>query len=112
MHRLDCPNAMRSDVEPERRVPVEWDVEPTQSFPVQVLLLGDDRPGLLADVANVLTKMETNIKSLEIRSDAGEAHGSFIIDVKNLNQLQKIIKTIERLKGVRLVGRKEAAAPS
>jgi GTP pyrophosphokinase len=111
VHRLDCPNAMRSDVEPERRVVVEWDVEPTQSFPVQVLLIGDDRPGLLADVANVLTKMETNIKSLEITSDTGEAHGNFIIDVKNLNQLQKIIKTIERVKGVRLVGRKEAAAP-
>ncbi|MFN0151037.1 MAG: RelA/SpoT family protein [bacterium] len=110
VHRADCPNTLRTDVEPERRVAVEWDVEPTQSFPVHVRLLGDDRPGLLADVASVLTKMETNIKTLEITSDAGEARGSFIIDVKNLSHLQKVIKAIERIRGVRLVGRKEAAS--
>jgi len=111
VHRIDCPNTLRSDVEPERRVSVEWDVEPTQSFPVHVRLLGDDRPGLLADIAAVLTKMDTNIKTLEITSDAGEARGSFIIDVKNLSHLQKVMKAIERVRGVRLVGRKEAAAP-
>ncbi len=111
IHRLDCPNAMASNVEPERRVSVAWDVEANQSFPVAILLIGDDRPALLADVSSALAKLDTNIRNLDMAVVEGEVRGNFLLDVKNLNHLHRILKAMEHVKGVRLVGRKEAAAP-
>ncbi len=110
IHRLDCTNIVGNVIEPERRVDVAWDVEPTQSFPVAIQLLGEDRPGLLADVASALSKLETNIRNLEMGVEDGEARGNFLLEVKNLNHLQRIMKAVERVKGVRVVSRKEAAS--
>jgi GTP pyrophosphokinase len=110
IHRIDCANAIGGHVEAERRVNVAWDVEPNQAFPVAIQLLGADRPGLLADVSNALAKLDTNIRNLEMSVEDGEVRGNFLLEVMNLNHLQRIIKAMERVKGVRLVGRKESAS--
>lgn len=110
IHRVDCPNVVGDQVEAERRVKVAWDVDPGQAFPVAIQLVGEDRPGLLADVSGVLAKLGTNIRNLEMTVQDGEARGNFLLEVTNLNHLRRVIKMVEQVKGVRVVSRKETLA--
>ncbi len=107
VHRVDCPNAMDSRVEAERRVDLSWDVQDARSFVVKLLIFGDDRQGMLADLANAITATGTNIRNAGMHSVDGDARGTFLIEVNNLNHLQKVLAAIKRVRGVRAVERKQ-----
>ena len=50
VHRLDCPNTFDDRVPAERKVPVEWDAGRGETFPVRLVVYGQDRTSLLADI--------------------------------------------------------------
>ncbi|MBN1826752.1 MAG: bifunctional (p)ppGpp synthetase/guanosine-3',5'-bis(diphosphate) 3'-pyrophosphohydrolase [Candidatus Eisenbacteria bacterium] len=107
VHRVDCPNVFPSRIDPERVLEVEWDVGKGQNFPVKILIRAEDRPGLLADVAKVIGKMHSNIRSADVLSEETDAQGVFLIEVTGLKHLHKVIKAIRAVKGVIDVERRE-----
>jgi guanosine-3',5'-bis(diphosphate) 3'-pyrophosphohydrolase len=107
VHRVDCPNALEGQVEPERRVELSWDVQDARAFIVKLLIFGDDRQGMLADLANAITATGTNIRNAGVTSVDGDARGTFLVEVNNLNHLKKVITAIKRVRGVRAVERKQ-----
>ena len=64
VHRQDCPNTFDDRVAPERKVAVEWDARIGETFPVRLLVYGQDRTSLLADIARAIAAIGVNIKSV------------------------------------------------
>ncbi len=105
VHRVDCPNTFEDKVDKDRRMDLSWDVDEDKSFVVKLVIYGSDRQMLLADIASAVSTTATNIKNAGMKSVDGQAQGTFIIEVKNLNHLQRVIKAIKKVKGVSSVER-------
>jgi GTP pyrophosphokinase len=105
VHRVDCPNVFEDRVPAERRVELSWDVPYTRAFVVKLVVFGDDRKGMLADLAQAVAEAGTNIVNADIRAVDGDARGTFLVEVNNLSHLQHVIKAMGRVKGVRAVER-------
>ena len=107
IHRSDCPNVLSLSSDPERRIDIEWKAEDNASFFVRLVVEGTDRRGLLSDIATAITGTGTNISSAEIKAGDLGMTGSFVVDVQDLAHLNKVIRSIKRVKGVLGVVRRE-----
>ncbi len=107
IHRKDCPNVLQLAEHPERRVEIEWKAEAGDRFFVRLLVEGDDRRGLLSEIASAVTDTGTNISSAEVHGVEGGMNGSFVVEVENLGHLKKVVKAIRSVKGVLSVERRE-----
>jgi GTP diphosphokinase / guanosine-3',5'-bis(diphosphate) 3'-diphosphatase len=109
VHSLNCPNVQNLMYEVERKIDVEWARSAAQTFPVKVLIHTEDRPGMLNQVTTALFDEQTNIRSLEARSEDGRGAEGAIIDmtleVKDKRQLERVVSSIRRISGVRDVER-------
>jgi GTP pyrophosphokinase len=103
--RVNCPNAFDGRVEPERRIRVDWDAGRDQAFLVKLLVTGNERRGLLADVAKAVSATDTNIRTADMGAEASRARGTFYVEVRNLRHLERVIKAIKEVKGVTEVER-------
>ena len=68
----------------------------------------DDRPGLLAQITSMLSNENTNIRSLEARTENGKADGALVemtVDVRDKKQLEKLVSAMRRISGIRDVER-------
>jgi GTP diphosphokinase / guanosine-3',5'-bis(diphosphate) 3'-diphosphatase len=107
IHRGDCPNLLLLAHEPERRLEIDWQQSEGERFLVRLVLEGNDRRGLYADVAAAVSSTGTDIKSMELRTTDGKASGSLLVEVENLVHLQKILKAARKVKGITEVARRE-----
>ena len=101
VHRADCPNAL--DQPEERRVDVEWDLsDETRTVATEIIVTVNDRKGVLADITNRLAMMEVNIH--EVHSRTSRADGAvelvFLLPIKDIGQLEKILMDMRKLPGV------------
>ncbi|HEX7091772.1 MAG TPA: bifunctional (p)ppGpp synthetase/guanosine-3',5'-bis(diphosphate) 3'-pyrophosphohydrolase [Longimicrobiales bacterium] len=110
IHRRDCPNVLNLGDHPERRVEIEWEAEAGDRFFVRLVVEGNDRRGLLSDIATAITQTGTNIQSAEIRTVEGGMTGRFVVEVQDLAHLKKVMKAIRRVNGVLAVERREHLA--
>ena len=111
IHRMDCPNILNLAEHPERRVEIEWQAESGDRFYVRLVIEGDDRRGLLSDIATAITDTGTNIASADIKTTDGGMTGQFVVEVQDLTHLKKVMKSIKRVAGVLSVDRREHIAP-
>ncbi len=100
VHRADCPNALALAEEPERRIDVEWDVEPGRAFLVQLSLVVEGRKNILNDITNAITDLETEIRLAEVETNAQAGTGRFVIEITNIKHLKRVIRKIKSVKGV------------
>lgn len=100
IHRKDCSNALEITQDPARAVEVEWDVPKGQSFLVKLDLLVEDRRNMLRDITDAIADSDTNIRSLDLSTEAVTATGAIVLEIKNLSHLNQILKKIRKIKGV------------
>jgi GTP diphosphokinase / guanosine-3',5'-bis(diphosphate) 3'-diphosphatase len=112
IHRTDCPNVLNLSEHPERRIEIEWEAESSERFFVRIIVEGNDRRGLLSDIATAISDTGTNISSAEIKSKEGGMTGSFVVEVQDLTHLKKVMKFIRRVNGVASAERREHFAGS
>ncbi len=109
VHSAACPNVQNLMYEVERKIDVEWGRAVSESFTVKILVHSEDRPGILNQLTQVLFNEQTNIRSLEARSDDGRNHDHAIIDVtlevRDKKQLERVVSAARRIPGVRDVER-------
>jgi GTP pyrophosphokinase len=106
IHRQDCPNAFAANIPAERRLPVEWDANSGETFPVRLVVYGHDRPSLLADLAKAITTAQVNIRSAGIASEDKTARGVFVVEVPHLTKLQALMTAMRGVPGVSRVERR------
>ncbi len=107
VHRVDCPNTFDARVPPERKVEVDWDAAPNQTFPVRLLVYGHDRTSLLADIAKAIAATRVNIRTAGIASEDKTARGMFVVEVPHLARLREVMQAVRKVKGVSRVERRQ-----
>jgi guanosine-3',5'-bis(diphosphate) 3'-pyrophosphohydrolase len=108
VHSVACPNVQNLMYEVERKIEVEWARSASDHFAVKLVVRTDDRPGLLNQLTSILSTENTNIRSLEARTDAEHGDGAIIemtVDVRDKKQLEKLVVAMRRISGVRDVER-------
>ena len=101
IHSVDCPNLARLSCDPERRVEVEWTNLGKTTFPARIRLEAYDRPGLLAEVTNIMSKEGVNIESANISTTVDKrAFLHFVVDVKSKEHLENLLAKIQAVEGV------------
>jgi GTP pyrophosphokinase len=104
VHTEDCKNTLDSD--PNRRVDVEWDANKEYSYPVRIRVYSDDKKGILAEISSSISANEANITNATLETtDEKKAVGTFEVEIRDLNHLKKIIRGLEKVKGVNRVER-------
>ena len=93
IHREDCPNL--KNAEKERLIPAAWDSQPVSAYTVTMQILAADKPGIIADVTQILTKVNPNITAFNARIDKkGNAVISVSVQVKRLEEFDQIRKKL------------------
>ncbi len=106
VHQKDCISISDLEYDSDRRIPVEWDTQEKLKRAVQISAATVDKPGLLAQISNVIASMDVNIST--VKSIKTEKEGALItlsVDIIDLKQLQKIITGIQKIRGVKAVKR-------
>jgi len=92
----------------ERIVDVSWAKNVDTQFLGAVKVIGEDRVGLINDLTDVLSKsLKTNMKSINVNSDSGMFEGILTIYVDGLDHLDRVIKRLQKVEGVKTVLRYE-----
>jgi GTP pyrophosphokinase len=109
VHSRACTNVTNLMYDSERKIEVEWARTASDTFPVRIVVQTDDRPGLLHQLTTVLANENTNVRSLEAKTDFNAANdAAFVemtVDVRDKKQLEKLCGAMRRISGVRDVER-------
>jgi GTP pyrophosphokinase len=104
VHRRGCPKSL--DLDPERRVEVEWDDRAHVEHQVAIKVLCANKPGLLANLSQSFSDQGVNITQAHCRTtDDGRAVNTFHASVRDLEQLKGVMRSLTRIKGVFAVDR-------
>jgi GTP diphosphokinase / guanosine-3',5'-bis(diphosphate) 3'-diphosphatase len=107
VHSESCPNVKNLLYDPERRIDVAWAGEKKSSYGIELEVVAEDRPGLLANVTQAIAGEGSNIRRIEARvGEAGEGYVSVSLETSDLKQLEKILGRIRSVTGVKDVIRK------
>jgi GTP pyrophosphokinase len=98
-HRTSCPHALNMD--PERRIELEWSPDAEEVYPVRIHVLCDDRMGLLAVITTAISEGEANILDATIKTRAdNRADCYFTISVSGADHLERVVKAVKSIKHV------------
>ena len=109
VHRAHCPNFRHMAAQqPERVITVAWGAAPAgreAAYPVDVLVEGADRPGLLRDISEVFAKDRMNVTGVHtqsVRGPAGpSAYMTFTVEVANAQRLATALRQVMQVPGIR-----------
>lgn len=107
IHRQGC-----SDFEhlakqaPQKVLPASWSgLNVGQVFAVDIEIRAQDRSGLLRDVSDSLARHKINVTSVQTHSRDLEASMRFTLEVKQVNELPRVLASLAEIKGVMSVVR-------
>jgi GTP diphosphokinase / guanosine-3',5'-bis(diphosphate) 3'-diphosphatase len=104
VHTRECQKAL--DLDPDRRIEVEWDGKSKPLRPVSVQVVTGDKPGILAAISQAFSEGGINIQGAECRVvEENRAVNTFEFSVTDLDQLKKVIRTLQGIEGVYSVER-------
>ena len=104
VHRTNCVNALRMN--PERQIEVSWDQHVSESYPVKIRVISQDRMGLLADLVGNISKLGANILNAKTETRENKVVDSFFtIGVEDTTHLDKILAAVRKVKHVQEVKR-------
>ncbi|MDY0004410.1 MAG: bifunctional (p)ppGpp synthetase/guanosine-3',5'-bis(diphosphate) 3'-pyrophosphohydrolase [Polyangia bacterium] len=104
VHTRDCPKA--KDLDPARRVEVDWDSKTKTMSPVLVRVESLNRKGLLAEVSKAFTAKGVNILQATCRTFEDDyAVNTFQFQIEDLSKLTALIKGLSKIEGVLSVER-------
>ncbi len=108
IHRKDCRNIINvNEAGRQRLIEVAWGDAEVTSYPVTLIIDAIDRQSLLSDIANTMSNEKANVTAFNTLSDKKyqTARISVTFDVRDLQQLTRIMDKIAQLPNVREVVR-------
>mmetsp|Transcript_4080 Transcript_4080/g.7701 ORF Transcript_4080/g.7701 Transcript_4080/m.7701 type:complete len:135 (+) Transcript_4080:1-405(+) len=107
IHRLGCKYLLEADE--KRIVDVRWDDEAinTSLRPVQLQVLCEDTPGVLANMSRAITTSGFNIGNVHLRKlSNGRGLARLEVMLKSLEDLENVIKRLRQEDGILEVTRR------
>jgi GTP diphosphokinase / guanosine-3',5'-bis(diphosphate) 3'-diphosphatase len=109
VHSKACPNVTNLMYEPDRRIAVEWGKDEAANrqagYPVKLAVHCDNRPGMLKQIATVISDANTNIRNIEAKTAEDHATVDLVADIADLKHLERIVTGVRKIPGVREVQR-------
>ncbi len=107
IHRADCQNIERyRERERERLVPVSWPAMGQQRLLAPIVITAHDRPGLIRDIAAVVSDAGVNMTAVSTNvSRDGAATINTTLEIDSMEQLERVFAKLERVKDVKHVER-------
>jgi GTP diphosphokinase / guanosine-3',5'-bis(diphosphate) 3'-diphosphatase len=97
---------------PDRRIDVQWaDAREASGYTEKLTVHTQDRQGVLADITKSIADIQTNIR--DIRAVTNEERQGVIditVEVKDIQQLHRVIQHLKEIKGVFDVERRHRSA--
>ena len=107
IHKKNCPNAISLQSNYAYRImQAKWIDSTQQDFKVFLHISGVDNRGIINDLTKIISSnMGVFINSINIAGNEGIFDGKISLSVKNSGQLNKLIKSIQKVEGVKKVDR-------
>lgn len=97
IHRKNCVNIVNTNA-PERLIEVEWALDSGSKFYATIQVLAVDRSGYLASLAELISKMEINVASLNAKPNEDQTSRLMVtVEVNNSDELNDLMTRINRM---------------
>lgn len=105
LHRKSCIN-MRRIQDPSQIMPVKWEIQASSSYPARIIVTAYDRPGLVADITQVIAQKGLNIRQMKLNTTSTKK-ARFNLEISSISQQQVdiLISELYRIEGVVEVNR-------
>ena len=101
IHTERCKNIRSIRKDPALCAQVNWDEKVEGDFSVEIKVLSEDKPGLLAEISTVISNYQANIESFKTDSPIGNSIQMHIImNVSDRDHLARIMRKLRRLSPV------------
>ena len=105
IHTHDCTNITSSQKNPENYLDVTWGKDITRTFEATIKVTTLNKQGVLARVAAVIAKAESNIDDIAMQSEDDFMHMRFILQVNNRHHLAQVMRGLRHLREVAKISR-------
>ena len=107
IHRECCPDFQHlARKSPEKVVPASWaELDSGQIFAIDIEVRAQDRNGLLRDVSDCLARHKVNVTAVHTQTRGLEASMRFTLEVRQVNELPRVLANLAEVKGVSGVNR-------
>ena len=107
IHRECCPDFQHlAQKSPEKVVPASWaELDSGQIFAIDIEVRAQDRNGLLRDVSDCLARHKVNVTAVHTQTRGLEASMRFTLEVRQVNELPRVLANLAEVKGVSGVSR-------
>ena len=107
IHRKNCPNAPQMiEKFGYRIVNARWSGQQNAGgeYPITLRIIGHDDIGIVTNITSVITKENNvNMRSISVDSHDGLFEGNITVMVKEVGQLEQLMRKIRAIKGVKQV---------
>lgn len=102
IHRCDCPNIRNmSEQDHERLIEVSWGKPRADSvYPVDVLIVAQERPGLLKDVSEIFMRQKQHVIGMSSQRQKTDMRMRFTIEIQSVDSLHVSLAALRELQGV------------
>ena len=108
VHRKDCKNVQDLIKDEGRIIDVCWDNQEKSSYKVDIIVFANDREGLLTDVIQVISMSDAKMVAISAKANRDQIDIiELTIEVKDLNDLNKVQRAISKVDSVYDVKRKK-----
>ncbi|MEI8031930.1 MAG: bifunctional (p)ppGpp synthetase/guanosine-3',5'-bis(diphosphate) 3'-pyrophosphohydrolase [Chlorobiaceae bacterium] len=106
IHRKNCINVSNENLlKSERVVSVSWNRKVETDFLAGIRIVGEDRLGITNQLTTVISKFDTNIRSISLHARDGMFVGTLMIYVRNADKLGTLMEKLKKVQGVFTVER-------
>ena len=107
VHRPNCPSFQHlAKQSPDKVLPAAWaGAQDGQVFAVDIEIRAQDRSGLLRDVSDALARHKLNVTAVQTQSRDLEASMRFTLEVRQVDELPRVLVSLSDVKGVLSVTR-------
>ena len=83
-----------------------WGHQADAVYPVELLVIAQDRQGLLRDISEVFVREKLNVIGVSTQSQRGEARMEFTAEVGSAGEIARVAAQIREVAGVIAVRRR------
>ena len=107
IHRSGCPNLLRmKERYPYRIVRARWSGKSGSQYSITLNVIGQDDIGIVSNISSIINKEpDTLLRSISIDSNGGLFQGHLTVLVSDLSSLDRLVKKLKQVKGVKEVER-------
>ena len=106
VHQERCKNILAVREDPTQCFPLNWHEELSRTFSVEIKIIANDEPGLLANIASSIAKTDTNISSIKTHEpETGVYEFNIDLHVSDRLNLSKVIRRLKTHKAIISVNR-------